>query len=248
MATADQDTNPGSRSENWFQTTHWSAVLQASDGDSPLAGAALTQLCQSYWPPLYAYVRRSGHGPEDAKDLTQEFFARILEKQWLAQADPGRGRFRSFLLGAMNHFLANEWRRSQTAKRGGGKAIVSLDDTAEAVYEAETASNLTPEKLYERRWALSLFDRALGRLREQYVESGKPAVYEELKEFLSSETNDGDYDRVSATLGMTTGAVSAAVHRMRQRYRELVREEIALTVTSPEDVEEEMRSLLAALS
>ena len=123
-----------------------------------------------------------------------------------------------------------------------------LDDTAEAVYEAGTALNLTPEKLYERRWALSLFDRALGRLREQYVKSAKPAVYEELKEFLSSETNDGDYDRAGATLGMTTGAVSAAVHRMRQRYRELVREEIALTVTSPEDVEEEMRSLLAALS
>jgi RNA polymerase sigma factor (sigma-70 family) len=234
-------------SGGWFQTTHWTVVLAAGGADSAQTSAALTGLCQTYWPSLYAYVRRLGHGQEEAKDLTQEFFARLLEKQWLAQADPARGRFRSFMLTAMNHFLTNEWRRGQAIKRGGGREIISLDDTAEKAYIAEPASDLTPEKLYERKWALRLFARALDRLREQYAVAGKGAVYHALKEFLSTEPQTGDYARVGAQLGMTNGAVSAAVHRLRHRYRELVREEVARTVNQPEDIEDEVRSLLAAL-
>jgi len=246
---AQSEANPGDTAgAGSFKTTHWSVVLNANSADTRQSGVALASLCQAYWPPLYAYVRRLGHCPQDAQDLTQEFFARLLEKQWLAQADRNRGKFRSFLLGAMNHFLANEWRRSQAQKRGGGKAVVSLDDTAENFYEAEWASALTPEKLYERRWALGLFDRALSRLQAHYAAEKKPAVYDALKNFLSSEPGEGDYGRIGAELRMTNGAVAAAVHRMRQRYRELVKDEIAQTVPRAEDIEDEMRSLLAALA
>lgn len=233
----------------WFKTTHWTVVLDAGRADTADTGAALAQLCQAYWSPLYSYIRRLGHDQEEAKDLTQEFFARLLEKQWLAQADPQRGKFRSFLLSAVRHFLANEKRRDKAVKRGGRNTIVSLDDTAENLYESAAAtSDLTPEKLYERRWALSLFELALGRLRESYSVSGKGAVYEALKDFLSAEPGEGDYARIGSQLEMSTGAVSAAVHRLRQRYRELIREEIAQTVSTPAELEDEMRSLLAALS
>lgn len=231
----------------WFKTTHWSVVQDASGGDPAQAGAALATLCQTYWYPLYTYVRRLGHGPEDAQDLTQEFFARLLEKQWLAQVDANRGRFRSFLLTALKHFLANEWRRTQAAKRGGGQRLLSLDDTAEALYAQEPASDLTPEKLYERRWALRLFERALVRLEQDYQTAGRQDVYQALKEFLSAEAKCGEYAQVGERLGMTRGAVAAGVHRLRQRYRELVRDEIAQTVTHAAELEDEMRSLLAAL-
>jgi RNA polymerase sigma factor (sigma-70 family) len=231
----------------WFKTTHWSAVLNAAGSDTREASVALSELCQAYWPPLYAYVRRTGYNKEDAQDLTQEFFARLLEKQWLNQADRQRGKFRSFLLSSMNHFLANEWRRSQTAKRGGGKAIVSLDDTAEALCESEWASCLTPEKLYERSWAMALFERAIADLQAIYTADGKSKLYNALKDFLSSEAGDGDYARIGKELEMSNGAVAAAVHRMRQRYREVVRAQVARTVANDGEVEEEMRSLLAAL-
>jgi RNA polymerase sigma-70 factor (ECF subfamily) len=230
-----------------FATTHWSVVIAAREAGTPTAQDALESLCQVYWYPIYVYVRRKGYTPEDAQDLTQEFFARLLEKQWLSQADRRRGKFRSFLLGSMNHFLANEWRRSQAAKRGGGKQVVSLDDTAEAFCESEVASSLTPDKVYERAWAMALFGRALTQVQSKYTGDGKKGVYDALKDFLSNEPGDGDYARVGQELGMTSGAVGAAVHRLRQRYREAVREQIAQTVTSAGDVEEEMRSLLAAL-
>jgi RNA polymerase sigma factor (sigma-70 family) len=209
---------------------------------------AMEELCRAYWYPLYAYVRRRGHSVEDAQDLTQEFFARLIEKRWLAEADSGKGRFRTFLLTALNHFLANEWRRSHAAKRGGGQAPISLDDTAEARYVQEPVSDLTPEKTYQRRWALSLFARALVRLREQYAAAGKAPLYDCLKGSLSSEVGEGEYDRLGRELGLSTGAVSAAVHRLRQQYRQLVREEVAQTVENPADVEDEIRSLLAALN
>lgn len=247
MEASSQTLSETTAAGGWFKTTHWTVVLDACRPDPVQADAALATLCQNYWLPIYTYVRRRGHGPEDAKDLTQEFFARLIQKQWLNQADPSRGKFRCFLLGAMNHFLANEWRRSQATKRGGAKAVVSLDDTAEARYGAEVASDLTPEKLYERRWALTLFERALEQLQASYVSAGKGAIYDVLNDFLSTEANDGDYARAGAQLGMTTGAVTTAVRRLRQRYRELVREEIAQTVTDPAEVEDEMRSLLAAL-
>jgi len=207
----------------------------------------MEELCHTYWYPLYAYVRRRGHAVAEAQDLTQEFFARLIEKQWLAGADRGKGRFRTFLLTALNHFLANEWRRSQAAKRGGGKTIISLDDSAEIRYAQEPACHITPEKIYDRRWAVSLFDRALGRLREEYVGADKTRLYDRLKEFLTTEAHDGEYDRLGTELEMTAGAVAAAIHRLRQHYRQLVREEVAQTVETPADVDEEVRALLAAL-
>ncbi len=247
MSFIEQTRDQTQAGAGWFKTTHWSVVLDAGGGDPAQAGAALATLCQTYWYPLYTYVRRLGHGPEDAQDLTQEFFTRLLEKHWLAQVDASRGRFRSFLLAALKHFLANEWRRTQTAKRGGGQRLLSLDDTAEALYAQEPASDLTPEKLYERRWALRLFERALGRLEQDYQAAGREDIYQALKEFLSAEAKEGEYAQVGERLGMSRGAVAAGVHRLRQRYRELVRDEIAQTVTDADGLEDEMRSLLSAL-
>ena len=231
----------------WVGSTHWSAVLAAGRPGSPQAAAAMEELCRSYWYPLYAYIRRRGYQVEEAQDLTQAFFAGIIENHWLKSADPQRGRFRSFLLGAMNHFLAKHWRQAHTLKRGGGKTFVSLDDTAEGRYALEAASDLTPEKIYERRWAWSLFERAVGRLREQYAAAGKAELYDALKGFLTEDVDEGDYARLAAELDMTSGAVTTAVHRLRDRCRELVREEVAHTVADPAEVEDEMRSLLAAL-
>jgi len=235
-------------SDQRFATTHWSVVLAAQGPGSAGAADALEELCRTYWGALYAYVRRRGHPVEEAQDLTQEFFARLIEKQWLAEADRGKGRFRTFLLTALNHFLAKEWRRSRAAKRGSGQRLISLDDTAEARYLQEPASNLTPEKIYDRRWALSLFDLALNRLRERYAAAGKTRLYECLKEFLSSEAGEREYDRLGRELEMSAGAVAIAVRRLRQHYRQLVREEVAHTVDSPEDVEDEVRALLAAVN
>ena len=208
----------------------------------------MEELCLAYWYPLYAYVRRRGHSTEEAQDLTQEFFARLIEKHWLAEADSRKGRFRTFLLTALNHFLAKEWRRSHAARRGGGQVLISLDDTAEARYAQEPASEVTPEKIYERRWALSLFDRALSRLREQYAAAGKTALYDHLKGCLSGEPAEGEYARLGGELEMSPGAVAAAVHRLRQHYRQVVREEVVHTVENPADVDDEIRSLLAALN
>ena len=233
---------------HWVGSTHWSAVLAAGQSGSPRAAAAMEELCQTYWYPLYAYVRRRGYAVEEAQDLTQEFFAEMLENHWLKSADPKRGKFRSFLLGAMNHFLANDWRRAQTLKRGGGKPLISLDDTAEQRYALDATTDLTPEKIYERRWAWSLFERAVSRLREQYTAAGKARLYDALKSFLAEDIDERDYTRLAAELEMTPGAVATAVHRLRDRYRELVREEVAHTVADPAEVEDEVRSLLAAMS
>ncbi len=235
------------RGESWVGTTHWSVVLAAGREASPRAATAMEELCRAYWYPLYAYVRRRGHTVEEAQDLTQDFFAHLIEKHWLAEADPGKGRFRTFLLTALNHFLANEWRHAHAAKRGGGRALMSLDGTAETRYALEPASDLTPEKIYERRWALSLFEQAMGRLRRHYAAEGKTRLYESLAPFLSSEAVEGDYARLGKELDMAPGAVATAVYRLRQQYREQVREEVAHTVNAPGEIEDEMRSLLAAL-
>ena len=231
----------------WVGSTHWSAVLAAGQSGSPQAAAALEELCQTYWYPLYAYVRRRGYEVEEAQDLTQEFFAQMLEKHWLKSADRQRGKFRSFLLGAMNHFLANDWRRAHALKRGGGKALISLDDTVEQRYVLDAASDVTPETLYDRRWAWSVFERAVDLLREYYRAAGKTALYDALKGFLAEEVVEGDYVRLAARLGMSSGAVATAVHRLRDRYRALVREEVVRTLADPREIEDEMRSLLAAL-
>jgi RNA polymerase sigma factor (sigma-70 family) len=240
------DQADGPHAGHWVGATHWSWIASASEGDSTQASAALEKLCEMYWFPLYAYIRRKGYGPDEAQDLTQEFFARFLQSQILARADRRKGKFRSFLLASMEHFLTNEWRRSQAAKRCPA-GVIRLDDAAENRYALEPSSDLTPERLYERQWALNLFETALLRLREQYAKDGRVGLYEGLKQFLSTEPREGDYAGIGDRLSMSVAAVSTAVHRLRHRYRELVRDEIARTVSSQDELEEEIRSLLTAL-
>ena len=244
------DTGPGLSCDRnvWFATTHWSVVLNAGDSVSPQAGAALNDLCKSYWYPLYAYVRRRGDSPETAKDLTQEFFAQLLAKRLLAGVDPNKGRFRSWLLGVMNHFLAHEWSKVTAQKRGGGRAIFSLDETdPEDRYRLEPIDERNPEKIFERRWALTLLDRAARRLREEYTAAGKDILYTGLKDFVSTDGTAVSYDEAALLLGLSTSAVKSAIHRLRQRYQELVRDEIAQTVSSAAEVDEEIRYLLAVI-
>ena len=232
----------------WFITTHWSAVLAAT-GNSTRARVALEKLCRSYWYPLYAFVRRRGHGPHDAEDLVQGFFATCLEKNYLGAVDQGKGRFRSFLLIALKHFLANEWDKSTTQKRGGKHPVISLDSlTAEQRYALEPADEFTAEKLFERRWALTLLDQVVSRLREEQVAAGRLDQFEMLKESITSGGRGTPYAQIAKQLGSSEGAIKVAVHRLRQRYRKLLEEEIANTVASPDDVAEERRHLLRALS
>jgi RNA polymerase sigma-70 factor (ECF subfamily) len=228
-----------------FATTHWSLVLAARDRAEPGAADALSSLCDLYWYPLYAYVRRRGHGADEAHDLTQEFFARLLEKDFLAAVDRGKGRFRAFLLAACNHFLANERDRARAKKRGGGRPVLSLDD-AEGRYRTEPAGGLTPEKLFERRWAMALLQQVMTRLRDEFEAKGKGRQFDGLRGFLVGEKGAG-YRRAAEELALSEGAVKVAVHRLRQRYRELLYEEIARTVGAPDEVEEEVRALFAAL-
>ena len=232
-----------------FVTTHWSVVLTAGRKDTARARDALARLCQTYWHPLYAYVRRVGNSPHDAQDLTQEFFARLLAKNYLAGADESRGRFRSFLLASLKHFLANEWHKASAQKRGGGQIPIPIDvATAETSFGFEPADTVTAEKIYERRWALTLLDLVLRRLREEYVRDGKQKLFEQLKPTLTEASRTVAYAEIARRLDTTEGAVKVAVHRLRQRYRELLRAEIADTVASPEEVEDELRNLFAALA
>jgi RNA polymerase sigma-70 factor (ECF subfamily) len=231
-----------------FVTTHWSVVLTARRSDSTRAQAALARLCQAYWYPLYAYVRRRGYAAHDAQDLTQEFFARLLEQNWLAQADRERGRFRTFLLAALSHFLANEWDKARAQKRGGAVQFVPLQiDSAETRYGQEPADPLTPEQCYERRWAIALLDEVLNRLRQEHVAAGTAELCDALKPCLVGDRQAQPYATLAAMLGMTEGAVKVAVHRLRQRYRQLLREEIANTVATPEGVNDEMHHLFTVL-
>jgi len=221
-------------------------VLHARE-DSAGAHAALSTLCRAYWYPLYAYVRRQGSSPHDAQDLTQEFFARLIEKGWLDAVARERGRFRSFLLAAMKHFLANERDKAQAQKRGGGVIWLSIDDAiAEGRYREEPIETATAEKLFERRWACTLLEQVLARLREEMVEAGKDAHFEMLKGCLAGEKPR--HAEIAAQLGMTEGAVKVAVHRLRDRYRALIRAEIAQTVAHPSEIDDELRHLFAALS
>jgi RNA polymerase sigma-70 factor (ECF subfamily) len=224
-------------------------VLTAGHGSSPQAGRALEELCRAYWYPLYAYVRRRGHSPHEAEDLTQEFFARLLAKNYLADVDREKGKFRSFLLASLKHFLANEWDRARAAKRGGGQPHLSLDvQTAETRYRSEPADDLTPEKLLERQWALALLDQVLARLRAEFAADGQEKQFDELKVWLTEGKGATSYAAVAATLGTTEGAAKVAVHRLRRRYRELLREEISHTVATPAEIDEEIRHLFAAFA
>jgi RNA polymerase sigma-70 factor (ECF subfamily) len=207
---------------------------------------ALAQLCEAYWYPLYAYVRRQGRTPHDAQDLTQEFFLRLLKKGWLETVERERGRFRSWLLASMKHFLINEWDKARAERRGGGAIVFSVDEpAAEERLRAEPAE-VSAEQLYERRWASTLLDQVLARLRAEMANAGKVALFEALKFCLTGEQRR--YAEVAGELGLSEGAVKVAVHRLRERYRALIREEIAQTVASPSEIEDELRALLAALS
>jgi len=234
---------PGARQ---FVTTRWTIVLTAGRSDTMQARVALEELCQTYWYPLYAYVRRQGHSPEDAQDLTQEFFAKLIAKHYLGDVDRSKGKFRSFLLASLKHFLANEWDKARAQKRGGSQTIVSLD--AETRYSLEPADEVSADKIFERRWALTLLDEVLKQLREKYAADGKGKLFEQLKVTLTGERSTIPYAEIGARIGMTEGAVEVAVHRLRQHYRKAVRAEIAETVAGPEEVEEELRYLFAALS
>jgi len=231
-----------------FPTTHWSVVVEAGRVHSPHAGTALEHLCRSYWYPLYAYVRRRGHGVEDAQDLTQEFFMRLLQSPFLSRADRAKGKFRSFLLGALEHFLAKEWRRTHRQKRGGGKQFVSLEEgLAEERYRADPAEELTAERLYNQSWALTLLEQTMSALRLEWGAAGKGRLFEELKATLEGEGPGRPDAGVAARMGMGEGAVRMAAHRLRQRYGEMLRAQIAQTVGRPEEIDEEIRFLFAAL-
>jgi len=231
-----------------FQTTHWSAVLAAGRSGSLRQAEALEDLCRAYWYPVYGHVRQRGYGPEDAQDLTQEFLARLVHNNWLADLDPHTGRFRSFLLTVLHRFLINEYDRGRAAKRGGGKTFISLDQSqAEGWLALETASNENQEKTFDRRWALALLEQALSRLRTETREAGKSRPFELLSPFLSRDAQAGDYAEISKLLGLSAGAVGVAVHRLRQRYREILREEVRRTVADAAEAEAEMLHLFAAL-
>jgi RNA polymerase sigma-70 factor (ECF subfamily) len=230
-----------------FATTRWSLVAAARDPAAPESRQALADLCAAYWYPVYAYVRRRGHDHHQAQDLTQAFFARLLEKNDLADADRTRGRFRSFLLTACQHFLANQYDHAKAKKRGGGRSHVALDfSDADQRYSHEPAHDDTPERLFDRRWALDLLDRALSELRSEYGDSGRGKLFEALKGTLTGGAEEA-YADLAERLAMTEGAVKVAVHRLRQRYRDRLRAAIAETVEKPEDVDGEVRDLFAAL-
>ncbi len=232
-----------------FATTHWSVVLAAGHPSSPDAQAALEQLCRAYWYPLYAYVRRQGYPPEDAQDLTQEFFARLLAGNYVAAVQPGNGRFRWFLLCAVKRFLLKERDRAGALKRGGDLTFVPFDaQQAEGLYRLEVADSGAPDQLYDRAWAVALVRKAHELLRQEYLSEGKHEVYERLKEFLSSDHADMTYEEVGRVLQMAEGAVKVAVHRLRRRLGNLLREQIAQTVHTPAELDEELRYLRTVFS
>jgi RNA polymerase sigma factor (sigma-70 family) len=244
---------PASTSDNraspLFLTTRWSVVSLAQGSDSPQAAAALEELCQAYWFPLYAYVRRQGRTPHDAQDLTQAFFAQLLEKDYLTDADREKGRFRTFLLVALKRFLFNEWDRAHAQKRGGGVTLLPLDGTlAETKYLADPVSTEPADREYERRWAMTLLDQAVAELRREYEQLGRALEFEHLKECLTAERGTIPYAAHATALGMTEGSARSAVHRLRKRFRELFRAAVTATVSTPSDVEDELRHVVRALS
>ena len=231
-----------------FQSTRWSIVLEAGHRSSPDSSEALATLCRIYWYPFYAYVRCRVRDVHEAQDLTQAFFAQLLEKNYVAEAEPERGKFRSFLLTSFKHFLSKEWDKAKAQKRGAGRAPISLDfSSGETRYLLEPADELTPERIYDRQWALTLLERVLDRLNEEFVRARKRKLFEQLKVFIAGEGAPISYAEVAGQLGISEGAAKVAAHRMRRRYREILREEIAQTVAEPSQVEDEIRSLFDTL-
>ena len=237
-------TLPGS---SQFPTTRWTLVVAAGDPDRKGARLALVSLCENYWYPLYAWLRRRGHSADEAQDLTQEFFVRVLEGRYLDRADPDKGRFRSFILTSLKFFVADEGDRQRARKRGGG-ALVPLEfSSGEERYQREPSHDETPERIFERRWALSVLDRVVEKLREEFVRHGRPEHFERLKVFLLGKS-DAPYTALALEMKTSEGALKVAIHRLRKRYRDLFRQEIADTVADPAEVESELRFLAAVLS
>jgi RNA polymerase sigma-70 factor (ECF subfamily) len=232
-----------------FATTHWSVVAQSALTDVPEAANALARLCETYWPPIYSFVRRRGYAPADAQDLTQAFFAFFLRTKAYARTDPAHGKFRSFLLASVKNFLMDNWDREQAIRRGRNYQFVSLDqETAEAFYDAASAPDSTAERLFELRWAKSLTAGALNSLRDELQVEGKGKLFEQLKGFLTGGSVLPSYDDASAQTGLPRATVKTHVHRLRQRYREIVRREVARTVSSPHEIDEELRYLCNILA
>jgi RNA polymerase sigma factor (sigma-70 family) len=231
-----------------FATTHWSVVLAAKDGQTPESFAALEKLCRTYWYPLYAHIRRRGYSESEAQDLTQELFKRLLEKQFLSGLLREGGRFRSFLLTALQRFLVENWERSRAQKRGGGQPLISIDaQTAEDRYQLEPRDERTPETLYDYRWAMALLDQVLSRLELEFSESGKEELFDLLRTYMVEGAAEMSYAEGAERLGMTEDALRKAVQRLRNRYRELFRQEISQTLANPTEVEEELRYLQAVM-
>jgi len=255
VSTATQADSPGTTSTGiepprrpTFVTTHWSVVLAAGRSDTTRADDALARLCQTYWHPLYAYVRRRGYSPEDAQDLTQGFFAHLLEHNAVATVSPDKGRFRSFLLASMNHFLSDEWDKARAQKRGAGR-IISLDtQSAETWLQQQPSVNLTPEKAFELRWAITLLEQVYRKLEEEHRRQGKTELFNMLRTTLAGPGNSAPYAELAVRLNLNEGSVKVAVHRLRQRYRALLRETIAETVATETEVEEELRYLLRTVA
>jgi DNA-directed RNA polymerase specialized sigma24 family protein len=231
-----------------FATTHWSVVLAAGDSASPESRGALEDLCRTYWYPLYACIRRDGYSPADAEDLTQEFFARLLTRDDLGQVDPGKGKFRSFLLACLRHFLSDHRDRASALKRGGGVRFVTFDaQGAEERYHLEARAALDPQTAFDREWGMTLLAQALSRLRREYVAAGKDRLYERLKAYASAEMDATACAQAAAELALTESATKGALQRLRQHYRELIRMEIAQTVSSPSQIDEEIRYLIGII-
>jgi len=230
-----------------FTTTHWSVVLEAQ-GESPAAQEALEKLCRTYWRPIFAFLRRQGIPPEEAEDITQGFFAELLERRSLSAVRKEKGRLRSFLLGGLKYFLANEERRAMAVKRGKGQRPIPLEELrAGERIETEPADPMTPDQIYERRWALTVLERVLSRLKHEYLAADNAALFDSLKQLLPDEPGSPSQAEIAARLGMSENAVRQAFYRFRQRYQSLLREEIAYTVATPGDIEDELRHLIAVL-
>ena len=232
-----------------FATTRWSLVLAAGQQTNARSAEALARLCEMYWYPVYAFIRRQGYRADEGADLTQEFFTRVLEKHYFHDADPARGRFRAFLGASIRHFLSNERDRAQALKRGGHQPPISLDvETADGTYRLDPRDDLTPEKLFDRRWALILLERVLARLRDEHLSAEKGELFDHLKGFLTGDSAGIPYGDVAKALGMTDGAVKVAVHRLRRQFRDTLMHEIAETVSDPAEIDAEIEYLLKAVS
>ena len=231
-----------------FPATRWSVVLAATRKDAPESAAALEAICRAYWYPLYAFVRRSGHSPHDAQDLTQEFFCRLLAQRWLAEADPAKGKLRTFLIVALKHFISKEWRRASARKRGGGIAPVQIDTVFAESQFATDPQQLAPDETFDQQWALTLLQLTVDRLRAEFANAGKPGDFDRLKDCLMADRGAIDYAAVAHKLTVKEGAARVAVHRLRKRFREIYREEIAQTLADGTDLEAELCHLAAALA